>query len=183
LKIAPWKEFIPELPEGTYGVTLSTKSGSELEAKLGYFGWSYLVDGEPTIEQLRLMEYDLLTRASLRQFNIPLPLMSHYMNAEQVIDFGKRLCWGWLLSREMAYPEAVSEIHETFLEATASAAPFIHEPNELYPNTTTTTRALSIYAPGGGSAGGYNSNYSTRLFSKATLDLIDLLEENGIRTY
>ncbi len=183
-RITPWKEFIfPEIPEGTYVVTVSSRSGSELEEKLGYFGWTYWVDGEPTAGQLQLIEYDMLIRALLLQFKIPVPLMNNYMSAEQIINFGKRLSWGWLLSREMAYPKAVSQIHETFLEATEFASPFIHEPAEFYPNATTTTRALSVYAPGGGPAGGYNSNSSTKLFYKATLALIDLLERHGIRPY
>ena len=181
------EEFIfpADLPEGTYIVYIRSKSESQLEKRLSPFYWSYLIDGKPTSEQLRLMEYDVLIRASLLQFNMPVQFMNDYLNEEQVIDFGRRLCWGWVLSRKMAYLPAVAKIHEILLEATEWALPYIgEEPGDCTPNTTTITiRILSIYAPGGGPARGYNSSYTAKLFAQATLALLALLAANGIHPY
>jgi hypothetical protein len=182
------EEFIfpADLSEGTYIVYIRSKSESQLEMRLSPFYWSYLIDGKPTTEQLRLMEYDVLIRASLLRFNISVQFMNDYhMNEEQFIDFGRRLCWGWVLSRKISYPPAVAKIHEIFLEATEWVSLFIgEEPGDCTPNTTTITiRVLSIYAPGGGPAGGYNSSHSLKLFAQATLALLGLLETNGIHPY
>jgi len=84
----------------------------------------------------------------------------------------------------MTYPKTVAEIHQNFIEATEWAAPFfMGEPSEDYPNTTVTIRALGIYAPGGGPAGGYTSSRSTQLFYRGKLALLELLEAYGIHPY
>lgn len=176
-EISDWQP-LEDFPEDLRGVAVDVADESELYEQFGYFGHVYWVQGEPTPEKLRLMEYDLLTRVALRELHVSVTML-HFLTEGSLLGFGRRLHHGWHLLREMKYPEAVSGIHERYLEATEASGWYLRGT----PNSTMTYRAISETGVGGVRASGYNAHSSTELIYQATLDLMDHLEGNGIRPY
>lgn len=170
-----------DIPKGIEVIVVAVARGSDLYERFGYFGRVYWVEGGLTPMKLLLMEYDLLTRISIRELHISVNILQDFMTQEQVLRLGERLHHGWHLLREMAYPEYVSTIHEKFLTATEPAGWYLG--GSIPPNHTMTYRALSETGVGGTRAYGYTSNSSTALIYKATLDLIHIMESNGIQPY
>jgi hypothetical protein len=170
-----------EIPEGITVIVVDVVQGSDLYDKFGYFGQVYWVEGKLTRKRLRLIEYDLLTRTCLRELHVAISILN-LISEQQVLKLGERLQHGWQCLRQMAYPPIVSEIHERFLIATEPAGWYL-QGEGIALNTTMTYRALSETGVGGVRAYGYNSNSSTKLIYRATLELIDLLERNGIQPY
>lgn len=171
-------EVSRNLPEDLRGVTIKVTKESELYNRFGYFAHMYWVQGELTPQKLRLMEYDLLTRVTLRELNVAVIILD-FLPEDRLLGFGRRLHYGWQLLQSMKYPKRVSVIHQRYLKATEAAGGYLAG----LPNRTMIYRAISETGIGGVRAYGYNAYSNTKLIYETTHELMVLLEGNSIRPY